>query len=84
MDDTLSFPIMNADKVLALGETFADDMVTKLNKFNEDYPMPELEEEERERLGGDIPKPNPQGFHGFFKVTFCNYMASRYVIGSKS
>lgn len=83
--ETLSFPkTMGADEVTTLAEKFAYDMVEKLNKFNEEFPTPELSNEDsqyvKKTIGDSTPDPFPKEFIDIFQHTFILYVSSRYLI----
>ena len=61
-------------------EAFADDMTSKLVKFNEQCPEPKLNEEEKQNLQkfkdlyGDIKPPSQEEMKKGFKKVFCDYI----------
>ena len=83
--ETLSFPkTMSADEATTLAEKFAHDLMEKLDKFNEEFPTPELSNEDsqyvKKTIGDSTPGPFPREFIDTFQHTFLLYLSSRYLV----
>ena len=65
-------------------DAFAHDLVTRLDRFNEENPQPKMDAEAwerfQERYKDEILPPTPQQMIEVFKRSFCRYMESQYGI----
>jgi len=84
MMDTPSPPIMKADELHDKAAQFAQDLVARLEKINEQHPIPSLSEDEQKfistQYGNKIPGPSPRDYQNVFEQLFCSYIAARYII----
>jgi hypothetical protein len=84
MEISVTFRTMREKELLERADAFAHDLVTKLDRFNEENPHPKMDAEAwerfRERYKDEIPGPTPQQMIGTFKNSFCRYMESQYGI----
>lgn len=76
MNISFDWPTITADDLEKRAIEFAQDLATRLEKFNSEVAGPEMDAP----FSGAVPGPNPAQFTDAFKRVFCHYMAARQII----